>query len=533
MTGTVVTLAIVNARVWTGDRRRPWADAIAIADDRIVAVGSSAEIRKRTPASARLIDARGGMVTPGFIDAHVHFLTGGFGLTSVQLRDARSPEEFVARLAQFVSTHPVDAWVLQGDWDHERWGGELPTRAWIDAATPNHPVWINRLDGHMALANSVALRLAGVTAETADVDGGTIVRDAHGEPTGLLKDNAMALVARVIPPPSEAEEDLALHAAMSHVAAHGVTAVHHMGYTWDDLAVFARARRLDIMSTRIYAAVPLATHARLVDHIAAHGRGDDWLRVGLLKAFVDGSLGSHTAAMFEPYTDAPTERGLLVSDPGELLDGMRAAERAGLQLAIHAIGDRAIRDQLDRFANVAGEFGPRDRRWRLEHAQHVHPADVPRFAELGVIASMQPYHAIDDGRWAERVVGPERVRQMYPWRSLQDSGATLAFGSDWFVAPPEPLGGIEAAVARCTLDGAHPDGWVPEQRLVLDDALRAYTAGAAYAGFADAETGVLTRGRLADLVLLDADLSRLPPNEIGAIRVRMTIVGGRVVYDLS
>jgi predicted amidohydrolase YtcJ len=525
-----VTLAIVNARVWTGDSARPWADAVAISGDTILAVGSSAEIRKRTTEATRVVDAKGAMVTPGFIDSHVHFLTGGFALSSVQLRDASTPQEFTRRIAEYARTLPPGTWIQNGDWDHENWGGELPTRAWIDSVTPDHPVWINRLDGHMALANSAALRAAGVTSTAEDVSGGSIVRDEAGELTGVFKDNAMSLVERVIPAPSDVQLDRALDAAMAYVASKGVTAVHHMGF-WDDLPVFQRARDSARLNTRIYAAVPLRTHARLATHIAEQGAGDAWFRVGLLKAFVDGSLGSHTAAMLEPFTDTPGETGLFVTEPDTMLAWMRDAERAGLQLAIHAIGDRAIRSQLDLFARIEEEFGPRDRRWRIEHAQHVHPDDFSRFAKHGVIASMQPYHAIDDGRWADKVIGTERARGTYAFRSLLDNNATLAFGSDWFVAPPTPLDGMYAAVTRRTLDDANPDGWVPEQKITLEESLRAYTSGAAFAGFADGTTGVLSRGRLADLVVLDRDLSRVVAPEIRDAQVVMTVVGGRVVYE--
>ena len=525
-----VTLAVVNARVWTGDPRRPWADALAVRGERIAAVGSSAEVRKMAGAETRVVDAAGRMVVPGFIDSHIHFVDGGFGLASVQLRDARTPEEFVRRIGEFARTVPAGTWITNGNWDHEQWGGELPRRDWIDSVTAGHPVWINRLDGHMSLANTAALRAAGVTRATADVEGGTIVRDAAGEPTGILKDNAMGLVARAVPPAPPAMEDRALEAAMRHVAEQGVTSVHHMG-SWGDLAVFRRAHEAGRLTTRIYAAVPLATWERLRDTVAASGRGDGWLRIGALKGFVDGSLGSHTAAFHEPFTDAPADSGLLVEDPADLHAWTAGADRAGLHVLVHAIGDRAIATQLDIFERVAREHGARDRRFRIEHAQHIAPRDLPRFAALGVIASMQPYHAIDDGRWAERVIGPERIETTYAFRSLLDAGARLAFGSDWFVAPPTPLEGIYAAVTRRTLDDRHPEGWVPAQKITVEEALRAYTRDAAWAEFAEAEKGTLERGKLADFVLLDRDLTRIPPERIREARVDMTVVGGRVVHE--
>ncbi len=530
--GDPITLAIVNARVWTGNPRQPWATAVAASGERIAAVGTSAEIAKlvRSSPQARVIDARGGMVTPGFIDSHVHFVIGGFRLSSVQLRDARTPAGFVSRIKAYAVTVPAGAWITGGDWDHQNWGGELPRRDWIDSVTPNNPVWVSRLDGHMALANSAALAAAGVIAATPDVDGGTIVRDASGSPTGIMKDNAESLVDRVEAPPRPEQSDRALDAAMHYVAERGVTSVQNMG-TFDDLATFERAHHAGRMITRIYAVTPIGQWERLRDTVAARGRGDTWLRIGGIKGFVDGSLGSHTAAMFAPFVDSPTDSGLFVETPEDLHRWTRDADRAGLQVIVHAIGDRAINLQLNIYSRVEAENGPRDRRFRIEHAQHILPADVARFAQLGVIASMQPYHAIDDGRWAEKVIGAERLKTTYAFRSLLASGARLAFGSDWFVAPPTPLEGIYAAVTRRTLDDRNPDGWVPEQKIGVEDAMRAYTINAAFASFDEAIKGSIERGKLADLVLLDHDITMIPPKTIRDSRVLMTIVGGRVVFE--
>jgi len=528
-----VSLVIVNARVWTGSRTRPWADAVAVRGDRLAAVGSSAEAMKLVTPATRVIDAHGRMVTPGFLDSHVHFVDGGFDLTSVQLRDAATPSDFIGRIKAFAATLPEGAWMQGGAWDHTRWGthNELPTRAWIDSVTPRTPVWIQRLDGHMGLANSTALAAAHITRDTPDIDGGTIVRDATGEPTGVLKDNAMGLVERAIPTPPLELQDRALDAAMAYVAAQGVTAVTNMGYGWDDWATFERAHAAGRLTTRIYSVVPLRDWARLRDTIAARGRGDAWLHWGGLKAFADGSLGSHTAAMLAPFTDAPHDSGLLVTPPSMLYVWAAAADQAGLQIMVHAIGDRAIREMLDIFERVARENGPRDRRFRIEHAQHIAASDVSRFGHLNVLASMQPYHAIDDGRWADPIIGPERAKTTYAFRSLLDTHATIAFGSDWDVAPATPIEGIYAAVTRRTLDDAHPDGWVPAQKITVDEALHAYTTAAAYTAFAEHDLGTLAVGRLADLVLIDRDLTRIPPDTTRDAHVDLTVVGGRIVYE--
>jgi len=521
---------LVVGRVWTGDMKRPWAETVLLEGERIIAVGSRDRLATQADDKTRLIDAGTGLIVPGMIDSHVHLISGGMQLNSVQLRDADSPEKFTLRIAEFVQKQAdSDQWVTGGDWDHTLWGGELPDRKWIDEVSPDTPVWVSRLDGHMALANTAAMHAAGLNDDVEDVEGGEIVRDAAGRPTGIFKDNAMSLIYRAVPPADVSERLEATVAAMDYLAARGVTAVHHMG-SWQDVEVFRLAHRRGLLKTRIYACTPLSQWQHLENELTQRGPGDDWLRIGGLKGFVDGSLGSHTAAFLQPFSDVPDDRGLLVNTPADLESWTAAADKAGLQVAVHAIGDRANRLQLDIFKRVARQNGKRDRRFRVEHAQHIHPDDIPRFAEIDVIPSMQPYHAIDDGRWAERLIGPRRSETSYAFRSLLDAGALLAFGSDWFVAPPTPLEGIDAAVHRRTLDGKHPQGWVPSQKISVQEALVAYTRDAAYAGFAEDKLGTLEPGKLADLVILDRNIIE-ETDQIGEANIELTMVGGRVVYE--
>jgi hypothetical protein len=385
----------------------------------------------------------------------------------------------------------------------------------------------------MALANSVALGLAGVDADgrMADPEGGTIVRDARtGEPAGVFKDDAMGLVGHAIPEPSEADLDRALQAAARHALERGVTQVHDMA-GWESLETYRRAHAKGELPLRVYSVVQLGTWERLRDFVAANGRGDDRLWWGGLKAFVDGSLGSTTAWFHEPYDDEPGTSGLMVTDSAHLRSWIEAADAAGLQILVHAIGDAANDWILGVYGDVAAAHGPRDRRFRIEHAQHLSPEAIPRFAELGVIAAMQPYHAADDGRWAQKRIGPERIKTTYAFRSLLDAGATLAFGSDWTVAPIDPILGLDAAVTRRTFDRANPDGWVPEQKITVEEALRGYTQGGARAGFMEDRLGRIAPGMLADLVVLDRDVTRVDPKTVGETRVVMTVVDGRVAYQ--
>jgi predicted amidohydrolase YtcJ len=528
-------LVLTGGRVWTGTdiAQDPVGgpSAIAVSGGRVVAVGSDAEIEQLQTARTRRIDLNGRRVLPGFMDNHAHFIEGGFGLAGVQLRDADTPEEFARRIGAFAAEHP-DEWVLRGTWDHELWGGELPRRDWIDSLTPETPVFVTRLDGHMSLANSRALALAGVTAETLDPPGGTVVRYPDGRPTGVLKDAAEGLVGRVIPEPDDAARDRALRAAAEHAVERGVTLVTDMG-SWEGMETYRRAHRKAELPLRVYSVVPLATWEWMADFVSQEGRGNHRLFWGGMKAFVDGSLGSTTAWFYEPYDDEPETKGLIITDTTQLRDAIIDADGAGLHVIVHAIGDRANDWLLDVFGAAADRHGARDRRFRIEHAQHLTPASIRRIAVDGVIPSMQPYHAIDDGRWAEKRIGPQRIQTTYAFRDLWDAGARLTFGSDWTVAPIDPLLGIYAAVTRRTIDGANPHGWVPAQRITVAEAVAAYTSNNAYGSFLENEMGTIEAGKYADLVVLSDDIFTIDPVEIERVQVEMTLVEGEVVFDRS
>jgi predicted amidohydrolase YtcJ len=520
---------VVFGKVWTGNDKQAWAEGFAIVNDSIVAVGTRSEIEDWIGTETKVIEASTeNLIVPGFVDCHTHFMEGGFALASVQLRDAKTKEEFINRIKSFALTQPKGAWITSGDWDHENWGGELPSRDWIDSVTQNNPVWINRLDGHMNLANSMALKLAGVDDNVKEVAGGNIVREKRGRVTGVFKDNAKSLIYPVVTEPTDEQKDMALQAAMKYVASFGVTSVHNMDGYHD---VFERAKKSNALITRIYAGMSLRKWRELNEKVNQQGRGDKWLRIGSLKAFVDGSLGSHTAAFFKPFEDTPKDSGFFVIPELELYKRIKSADSAGLHIMTHAIGDKAINTLLNVYTRVIQENGERDRRFRIEHAQHVLPDDFRRFAELQVIPSMQPYHAIDDGRWADKVIGTERSKTTYAFRSMINAQANLAFGSDWFVAPPIPLEGIYAAVTRQTIDGKNPDGWVPDQKISVEEALKSYTVRAAFASFEENIKGSIAIGKLADFVILERDITQVDPVEIREVKVLKTVVGGKTVYE--
>jgi predicted amidohydrolase YtcJ len=526
---------LTHAKIWTGDKRSPSAEALAIIGDRVVAIGSAQEIDNWRGDATKVIDAHGRRVVPGFNDAHVHFVDAGRQLDNVQLKDAASMQEFARRIGEQVQKVRAGEWILGGDWDDQQWNpAVLPTKDLIDPVTPNVPVFVSRYDGHMALANSVVLKLAGITRQTKDPPGGTIVRDGQGNPTGALKDAAMNFVTRIIPPMTHEERLHAINRALEHARSVGVTSVQHMNPPNEDIAAYAELAAMNELTTRIYAA-PMETdwqdQARLGVNRAF---GSSYLRIGAVKGYADGSLGSTTAYFFQPYVDSPNTRGLL-SDEMQPIEGMRkrltGADRAGLQVCIHAIGDAAISQVLDLFSEIIRANGPRDRRLRIEHAQHMAAKDFDRFAQMNVIASVQPYHAIDDGRWAEKRIGPERIKTTYAFRTFLDRGVHLAFGTDWNVAPLNPMLTLYAATTRATLDGKHPDGWIPEQKISLEEALTAYTTGSAYAEFQENEKGKLTRGMLADLVVLNEDIFAIPLEQLRDVKVGLTMTGGKVVYE--
>jgi len=528
-------LIILNAKVWTADKTLPTAQAVAVLGDRIVAVGGNAGVEAWRGPNTSVIDAGGRLILPGFNDAHVHFVSGGMQLDNVDLKDATSAQEFARRIGERARTHEKSEWIVGGNWDETKWNPpEIPMKEMIDGLTPETPVFVERYDGHMGLANSVTLRLAGIDARTPDPPGGTIVRDKNGNPTGALKDAAADLVYKVIPRLTQDQRLKIIKRAMAHAASLGVTSVQHMGADAEDVAAYAELLQRGELTVRIYAVSPIPQVEDLVKIGVRHAFGGPFLRLGGLKGFADGSLGSGTAYFYEPFLNQGENRGLLSDEmqPLSLMrDRMMMADAAGLQLCTHAIGDHGISIILDLYSEIVKAHGEANRRFRIEHAQHMAAKDFDRFAQLDVIASVQPYHAIDDGRFAEAHIGHDRASRTYAFRTFLDHGVRLALGTDWEVAPLDPMQTVYAAVTRATLDGKNPGGWFPEQKLSLPETIEAYTLGSAYAEFQENEKGSITPGKLADMVLLSDDIFSIAPEKIRNVHVLKTIVGGKVVFD--
>jgi predicted amidohydrolase YtcJ len=532
-------LILVNAKVWTVDPARPEAQAVAVWNGHILKVGTDAEIKALVGPATKVIDAGGKRVVPGFYDSHLHLLGGGLQLARVELKDAKDEAEFGQRLKAFDDKTPTDRWMLGGNWDHDRtFGGKLPTAETLDKYVPNRPVFLRRYDGHMGLANTAALKLARIGPNTKDPDGGVIGRAADGKtPSGVLKDNAMDLIEKFIPEPDDAEITEAVRAAMKACAENGVTSVQDMDGSGADtrrklFRVLQRLAAKGELTTRIDLRWPIAAQKELANLGVEAGFGGGFLRVGGLKGFMDGSLGSSTAKMFDPYTIDAKTSGVYVTKPEDMLALVKTADAARLGVCVHAIGDEANARLLDIFAEV-GKGGGRDRRFRIEHVQHLRPEDYPRFKQLGVVASMQPFHAADDARWAEGRIGAKRCESSYAFRSLLDAGAVLAFGSDWPVAPLDVPAGIDAAVNRRPLDTKpdHP-GWFPAQKISVAEAVAAYTLGSAYAGHQEKERGTLTPGKVADFVVLSRDIfAPIEKARIGDTKVDLTVVGGKVAFE--
>ncbi|GJQ26946.1 MAG: amidohydrolase [Phycisphaerae bacterium] len=535
-------LIVHNAAIWTGNPDQPEASVLAVRGDEFVYVGSEMPDPSRIGRHTQVIDAQQARIVPGLIDAHLHLISGGLQLTRLNLRDVPDRAVFIERVAARAKATPTGRWILGGRWSTESWPDPTqPNKSWIDPVTGDRPTLLHRMDGHGALANSAALKLAGITAEgPPDPPGGLIERDPKsGEPTGILKESAIELVSRHVPTPSAGELDTALAAAMHHANSHGITAVHTMS-PWNEYAVLDRARKANRMTLRVRQYVSESDWRPLIGKVR-RTRSDDWLRICGFKQFMDGSLGSRTAFMAEPYVDQPDHHGVLREvmyasgkdqpDAGHLTEMCRAAVEADLSPAIHAIGDQANRIVLDTYEQVRrsneSQSGAHRVPLRIEHAQHLLPDDIERFATLGVVASMQPLHKADDGRYALGAIGIERCRTSYAFRSLIDAGAVVAFGSDWPVVSLNPMEGIHAAVTGRTLND---QTFVPEQNITSEQALRAYTTGAAQASGDREKLGVIRPGALADFVILDADVLAIRAAAIRVVRVNQTFVGGRRVY---
>lgn len=522
-------LIIYNAKIITFDNNVPVCQAIAVDKNKIIAIGESSEILGLAEQSTKKIDLEESLILPGFIDCHLHILAGGERLFHPNLRNAKSKEEFKEIIKNNIKRYKPGEWILGGDWNNENWGGDLPSKEWIDEITSQNPVWIKRLDGHMGLANSLALKIAGVDSTIKEIAGGEIFRQ-NGKLTGIFKDNAMAVLEQNIPLPNQEQKRTYLKAAMNYLAERGVTTAHHLNlFEPTDYTFFEEFKESGDLITRIYASFPLKLSDNEFKQSLSLGRGDDWVKYGIYKGFLDGSLGSKTALFFEPYLGT-NKTGLFINEIEELEYYTKRADENNVQVAIHAIGDKANHELLNMYERIVVENGKRDRRFRVEHAQHIQLSDVKRFKQLDVIASMQPLHLADDGCWMHKLIGNIAAKGSYNFNSLLKSDAKLAFGSDWFVAEPSPILGIHAAVNRHTSDGKNKNGWLAKEKITVEEAVKAYTTDAAYASFDESKKGRLLPGMLADFVVLDKDIFTIPCAEIESTKVLLTVVDGKVVF---
>ncbi|MFZ0641146.1 MAG: amidohydrolase [Candidatus Acidiferrales bacterium] len=533
-TNAPADLVLTNGDVYTVDSVRPRAQAMAIRGEKIVAVGSSEEVRAWIGSQTRVIDLHGRFAMPGFNDAHVHLASAGMAKVIVNFEGAKSLTEFQQRLRAALKNYKPGEWITGSGWDHTLWPEQrFPTRWDLDAVSKDHPMIFSRVDGHVAVVNSLALKIAGITKSTADPPGSHIVHDAKtGEPNGMLEeDGAMSLVYRHVPPPSHEIRKRAIELALADAVSHGVTSIQDYS-TWGDFLIYRELKNEGKLPLRITEWLTFTEPlAQLEEERRDGGTTDPWLKTGTLKAFMDGSLGSRTAAMLAPYSDDPSTSGILRMDPAELSRMCIERDKAGFQLNFHAIGDRANRVALDAFAAVLAANGPRDRRDRVEHAQIVAPEDFARFAKLHVIASMQPVHLLDDERWAGARIGPERSKGAYAWNTMRKDGVRLAFGTDYPVEGIDPLRGLYACTTRELPEGGPPGGWEPQEKLPMGECIYDYTAASAYAEFEEARKGQLKPGMFADIVVYPTDITRMPPAELLHTSTDMTIAGGRVVYE--
>jgi len=539
---------VIHARVYTVNPKQPWAEAIAARNEEIVFVGSNKEVEAYREKETRVIDAGGRLVLPGFTDSHSHFLDGALSLERVHLDDAKDVAEIQRLVKAYADAHPELKWIRGRGWTYPAMGPtNLPHKKDLDAIIPDRPVYLEAFDGHTWWANSKALRLAGINRNTPNPPGGEIVRDpATGEPTGALKeDSADALMLPVLPLPSRDEKIAAYKAGFKEANRAGLVRVHTaggVGVGMSDLMnadLLEEMRKAGDLTVRFYMAYraepPNVTSKQIQDVEDARAQyHHEWISAGAVKFFMDGVIESHTAAMLAPYSDDPKLSGSLLWDPATYRKIVADLDKRGIQIFTHAIGDRAIRVTLDAYENAGQQNGTKDRRHRIEHIEDVSAEDIPRFGKLGVIASFQPLHAYPNEDTLDvwlRNVGPERGQRAWAWRSIQGDGGVLAFGSDWPIVTLNPWEGVQNAITRQTVEGNPPEGFVPKERLRVEDAVRGYTMGAAIAGHREQREGSLEKGKLADLIVLDRNLFEIEPKEIGKTEVLLTMVGGRVVYE--